>query len=344
MYQIRTLKKIAVILILFTAIFSCKKQKPTDNSSSHQPDETPGVYESIFNAPTFSFCGSSLTSNLKIKDGTDIGTVTVGNDSVYLYFTYNLTGNWYLGDAHAYAGKQSLIPRNIDGNPVYTQFPGKQHLNFCDLRQTFTFRVSISSLTIDNDAQCSTNERFYIAMRASVKQFSNAADCSTGTDQAAWGAPFLINPGSANEWATSFYYCKQNCTPTNSWCAFSQGYWFSNQNSSWCQNAQFGNLEVTKPQGVALWPAQTNWVKKAFFQASALQLSMNCINGGNPIPGSIVGDYNRLETFLSLLSYSNLQNGTFPGGTDTSGVKAAAGNIGTWICNNHCAADTVACH
>src|SRR5207244_3610412 len=99
--------------------------------------------------------------------------------------------------AHAYAGRQSLIPKNVDGNPVYGQFPGKQHLNFCDVRQTFSFRVLLSSLTSDNDALCPTNTSYYIAMRAAVKQFSNAANCGTGTDQPAWGAPFLINPGSA---------------------------------------------------------------------------------------------------------------------------------------------------
>jgi hypothetical protein len=89
--------------------------------------------------------------------------------------------------------------------------------------------VLLSSIFSDNNALCSTNEQFFIAMRASVKQFSNAADCTAGMEQPAWGAPFLINPGNANEWATALYYCKQDCTiPTISWCAYSQGYWFSN--------------------------------------------------------------------------------------------------------------------
>jgi hypothetical protein len=346
MYPIRTLRQFAIFLLLFIAIFSCKKQKPKEDPSPPDTNETPGVYEPIFSLPTVSFCGSASTSNLKIKDGTDIGTVTVANDAVYLYLTYNLTGDWYIGDANVYAGRQSLIPRSVDGNPIYGQFPGQQHLNYCDLRQAFTFRVLLSSLTVDNDSQCPTNERYYIAMRAAVKQFSNGADCNTGTDQPAWGAPFLINPNNANEWATAFYYCKQDCTiPTTSWCAYSQGYWFTNPSASWCQNAKFGNLEISKPQGVALWPPQFNWEKKALFQASALQLSMNCINGGNPIPTSIVSDYNRLQTFLSLITYTDIQNGTFPQGVDTIGVRAATRNVGRWICNNHCTAyvDTTAC-
>jgi len=343
----RTMKQFSFLLLLIIAIFSCKKQKPREDPPD-PPTETPGVYESILNFPTVSFCGSALTSNLKIQDGTDIGTVTVGHDAFYLYLIYNLTGNWYIGDAHSYAGRESAIPRNIDGNPVYTQFPGKQNLNFCDMRQTFTFRVLLSSLNTDNNTQCSTNEQYYIAMRASVRQFSNAADCISGISQPAWGAPFLINPGNANEWATAFYYCKQDCTiPTITWCGYSQGYWFSNPipNASWCQNVKFGSLEINKQDGTALWPPQNNWVRRAFFQASALQLSMNCINGGNPIPTSIASDYNRVETFLSTLTYVDIQNGTFPLTTDTTGVRAATGNIGRWICNNHCTTypDPTAC-
>ena len=330
------MKQFAVLLLIIIAIFSCKKQKANPGTPAPPPDDTTSVYEPLLTLPTVSFCGSALISNLKIQDGTDIGTVTVRNDASYLYLTYNLTGNWYLGDAHSYAGRESLIPRNLDGNPIYAQFPGKKHLNFCDMRQAFSFRVLLSSLTSDNDGLCPTNTSYYIAMRAAVKQFSNSTDCNTGIDQPAWGAPFLINPGNANEWATAFYYCMQDCTTPISWCAYSQGYWFSNLNSSWCQNAKFGNLEITKLQGTSLWPAQNNWEKKVLFQASALQLSMNCINSGNAIPSSIISDYNKCKTFLSALTFANIQNETFPSGTDTTGVKAASGNIGRWICYNHC--------
>ena len=347
MYVSRTWKIFAFLLLSFLiGMISCKKHQPTEDSPNPGPPETPSIYESIFTLPSVSFCGSVLTSNLKIKDGTDIGTVTVGNDAFYLYLTYNLAGNWYIGDAHSYAGRESAIPRNADGNPVYGQFPGKQHLNFCDLKQTFTFRILLSSLSSDNNGLCSTNEQYFIAMRASVRQINSAADCTAGTDQPAWGAPFLINPGNANEWATAFYYCKQDCSiPTISWCGYSQGYWFKNQNHSWCQNVKYGNLEITEQQGDDLWPPQNNWVKKALFQASALQLSRSCFNSNNPIPASIASDYNRLETFLSTLNYADIQNGTFPLTSDTTGVRAATGNIGRWICNNHCTTnpDATAC-
>ena len=342
MYINRPLKLFAVFLLLSIAIFSCKKQKPKD--TPQPPEETPSIYESVFTPHVVSYCGTTQISNLKIQDGTDIGSVTVSNDSEFLYLTYNLTGSWYMGDVHAYVGRESMIPRNVDGNPTYLSFPGKQKINFCDLRQTFTFRVSLSKLSADNNSQCPTNEQFYIAMRASVRQLNSAGECISGTDQAAWGAPFLINPNSANEWATAFYYCKQDCS-VPSVCAYSQGYWFSNPNAVWCQNVKFGNLEVAKSDGVGLWPPQNNFVKRAFFQGSAIQLSMNCFNNGIPVPSSVADDYNKVNTFLSTLTYSDLQNGTFPLTTDTTGVKAATGNIGRWICNNHCTTipDPTAC-
>jgi hypothetical protein len=348
MYRIQDWKQLAGFLLLFITIFSCKKHRPVEDPPNPPPTETPStIYESLLSFHPTSFCGSSLTSNLKIKDGSDIGTVTVANDDNYLYLTYNLTGDWYLGDAHCYAGQESLIPRNSDGNPNHDQFPGKQSLDFCDLRQTFTFRVLLSSLTSDNSGQCSTGTQYYIAMRASVKQIGGGIDCSAGIDQPAWGAPFLINPNNTNEWATAFYYCKQDCNtiPTVPWCALSQGYWFNNPPVIWCQNIKFGTLEINKQDGEALWPAQNNWIRRAFFQASALQLSMNCINSGNSIPASIATDYNKLGNFLSSLTYTDIQNGTLPSGLDTTGIRTGTGNIGRWICNNHCASttDSTAC-
>src|SRR5258705_682558 len=209
MYLTRTLKQFAFLLLpLFIGIFSCKKQKPIEDPPD-PPTETPNVYESILTLPAVSFCGSALISNLKIKDGTDIGTVTVGNDAFYLYLTYNLTGNWYMGDAHSYAGRESLIPRNTDGNPVYGQFPGKQHLNFCDLRQAFTFRVLLSALSKDNNTQCPTNEQYYIAMRAAVRQFSNSGDCIAGIESPAWLGSFLMCACTAERCRTALYDCRR---------------------------------------------------------------------------------------------------------------------------------------
>ena len=352
MYRIQCWKLFAVFVFLLLAISSCKKQKPIEGPPpSHEPPApSSSIYEPLPIHTLITYCGSPLTSNLKIKDGTDVGTVTVGNDSIYLYLTYTATDSWYLGSVHCYAGQEVLIPKNPDGNPIYEQFPAKQEINFCDLRQTFSFRVPLSALTSDV-GQCTTNVQYYVAMRASVKQIADPTYCVQGTEEAAWGAPFLINPGNTDDWATAFYYCKQDCVatppppPPPAWCAYSQGYWFNHTDVTWCQNVKFGNLEVQQADGTTLWPAQNNWVKRAFFQASALQLSMNCVNNGDAIPASIANEYNTLQTFLSQLSYTDIQNGTYPSGVDTTGVRGGAGTIGRWICANHCnsSVDTTAC-
>lgn len=356
MYRIQSWKQLAVFSLFLLLTSSCKKQRPTEGNSNPPPgQENPppslSSYEPLSNHSIVSYCGSPLVSGLKTKDGTDIGTVTVGNDGAYLYLTYNLVDDWYLGMTYCYAGQEFLIPRDPDtGNPNHEQFPGKHALNFCDLLQTFTFRVPLSSLTSDN-GQCPTNTQYYIAMRASVKQISDPADCDAAIEQAAWGAPFLINPGNTNEWATAFYYCKQDCLadppppPAPAWCAYSQGYWFNKTGVTWCQDATFGNLQINQQDGTSLWPAQNNWVKKAFFQATALQMSMYCINNGEPIPDSIANDYATLQAFLSQLTYAEIENGTFPSGADTSGVRSGTGNIGRWICQYHCnsSEDSTAC-
>lgn len=350
MYRIQRWKLFAVFVFLLLAISSCKKQKPIEGTPpTHEPPApSSSIYEPLPIHTSITYCGSPLTSNLKIKDGTDVGTVTVGNDSIYLYLTYTVTDSWYLGSVHCYAGQEALFPKDPDGNPIYEQFPAKQEINFCDLRQAFSFRVPLSALTSDV-GQCATNVQYYVAMRASVKQVADPTYCAQGMEEAAWGAPFLINPGNTDDWATAFYYCKQDCVatppPPPAWCAYSQGYWFNHPDVTWCQNVKFGNLEVQQADGTTLWPAQNNWVKRAFFQASALQLSMNCVNNGDAIPASIASEYDTLQTFLSQLTYTDIQNGTYPSGVDTTGVRGGSGTIGRWICANHCnsSVDSTAC-
>lgn len=328
--QIHPLKQLFVSISLLIALICCNKPQAEETT-----DPTPAgpPFEVLLTAPTVSYCGSTLTSDLKIKDGTVIGTVLVGNDATHLFLSYRLTDHWYLTGTQGYAGTTSSIPLTPNNTPDYNHFPSKKALNACDLAQTLCFKIPLSSLQTDNNAQCFTNAQFFIAMRATVKNVSNG-NCRMGNEEEAWAAPVLINPGNANEWATAFYYCKQDCTP---WCAYGQGYWFSKPNVEWCQSSvKFGNLEVVKDSARTLWPAQTNLMKKAFFQASALQLSMSCNNNNRPIPMPIVDDYNKLAAFLEGISYTDIKKGIIPSNADTAAIKTAAGNIGKWICANNC--------
>jgi hypothetical protein len=341
---IRPWKQLAFCLCLLASL-GCKKSSPVDN----KPEEVPKPpvllnYEVISNNYGISYFGNPFISDLKVKDGSDIGYVEVGNDTANLYLTYNLASGWYLTNVQSYAGAKAAIPSTPEGNPDPAHFPGKQSFDPCALRSTLTFRIPLKSITSNPNGQCSVDE-YFIAMKAMVRNITSPADCASGVDVDAWAAPVLINPGNSDEWATAFYYCKQIYTP---WCPKSQGYWFSKPGLEWCQPVSFGNLTATKDEGRALWPAKDNWIRRVFFQASALQLSKVCENGNRAIPSSVIADYNKLYAFLSTITLAEIQRGSTSvpiSTTDIDGYKKAADNISKWICQNHCTGtdDPAAC-
>jgi hypothetical protein len=343
-HLIRPWKQLVIFLCVFALLLSCKKQRiGKDSESSQQQQQFTPFYEPSTDSHGQPHCGTMFTTDLKIEDGTNIGTVDVSNDSQFLFLTYHLNSDWYLTGAQSFAGEKNSMPLTTQGSPNYNQFPGKETLNPCDLIQNLTFKILLSQLHSDPANQCPSGEQFFIGMRASVKQISNPSDCAAGASIEAWAAPVLINPGDASEWATAFYYCRQDCenttdaSPASSWCAFGQGYWFAKPDVVWCQNyVQFGSLSVTEDDAKALWPAQNNILKKVFFQASALQLSRVCNNNNDPVPQAIADDYNKLVNFLSGVSYTDIENGTIPANTDIQAIQTAAGNIGKWICQNNC--------
>jgi hypothetical protein len=333
-------KQLIFSLCMVIAFAGCYKSKPAKNPEAERPvPPVASVYEAIVNEHGTSYCGTSFTSDLKIQNGITVGTVEVGNDSTNLYLTYNLSGSWYLISAQSYAGRESLIPTSANGNPNPDRFPGKKVLNACSRSQKLTFKIPMSLLETDNGSPCPGGAQYFVAMKASVKQIDNG-DCNAGDEMDAWAAPVLINPGNSSEWATAFYYCKQECTPLtapDTWCAYGQGYWFVKPNVVWCEpSVKFGSLEIIKDSARALWPAQNNIVRKAFFQASALQLSMICNNNNQAMPADIADDYEVLVNFLSGLTPQDIKNGTVPATTDVDAIKAATGNIGKWICQHNC--------
>jgi hypothetical protein len=328
-HRIRQWKQTTVLFMLIAFLLGCKKQKTVEENPEVQP---PSNFEALFSTHAVPNTGSAFVTDLKTKDGNTVGTVSVCNDDDYLYLSYRTQDQFYLTGVQTYAGKKTEIPVTASGNPNPHKFPGKLQINACDRMQTMTFKVPLSQLQSDENTLCATNTEFFIAMRATVRQIDG--DCSIINDEDAWAAPVLINPGNADEWATAFYYCRQVYAP---WCAFGQGYWFIKPNVEWCApEVSFGNLHISKDDGRALWPAQANVLKRAFFQAAAIQLSMNCMNNSSPVPDAIAADYETLSAFLSDLTIDQISAGTMPAGADAEAIKTAANNIGTWICAHRC--------
>ena len=142
----------------------------------------------------------------------------------------------------------------------------------------------------------------------------------------------------------TFTFNGVGCPVINNWCAKSQGYWFARPQTIWCNNVTFGNNSYTQAQGDNIWnDAPNNSVaKKAFTQASALQLSMICVNNGNPIPADIISAYNTCVSFLSGLTYNQILTGSYPS-SSYSTISTAQGAIGDWINANEatCSGGTV---
>lgn len=329
-------KQLAICLCLFIAC-SCSKSKLPENPEVPVSESPTSLFEALYTSHGISYLGSTYTSDFKIKDGSSIGTVVVGNDGLYLYLTYNLSENWYITSVQSYAGPEMLIPVTSNGNPEPNKFPARNTYNICDLIRTMTFRVPLSSITADPGGQCNS-EQYFIAMKATVQNIGDNDDCNSGINQDAWAAPVVINPGNSNEWAMAFYYCKQIDVQSNPigtpWNQKGQGYWFAKPNVQWCEYVTFGNLVVSQEEGKVLWPAKNNLLKKIFFKASSLQLSLICNNPNQQMPASINEDYKLLYTFLSGLSYEDIQNGTMPVNTDIQTITESLNRISLWICNN----------
>lgn len=327
-------KHLLLALTIMVAALSC--QKPDTEETPTEVPPTIATFESLFEFPTKSFCGSNFTSPLKVKDGKNIGNVKVANDDLYLYLTYNLEQNWYLVDVQTFAGTESLIPRTTNGNPNHGRFPGKQGLSPCDMKQSFTFRVALSSLNMESEADCA--RRLFIAMRASVRHIANVGACTSGLDEEAWAAPILINPNKHSEWATAFYYCLQDCPPPPpAWCAFGQGYWFASGKHPWDNEVVFGTFSVAEAEGLKMWgTGKRTTLEKAFFQAAALQLSQKKLHPNEPIPATIKDQYDLIANALSIYKVPNDLKAAQLTPEEDKALQDAAGAIGKWICANNC--------
>ncbi|MFZ1369838.1 MAG: hypothetical protein WAR78_05630 [Ferruginibacter sp.] len=125
------------------------------------------------------------------------GTVSVTNDSLYIYVTYTATNGWKISQTHLYVGDCALIPVNNPGNPIPGQFPyASAHANVT----SYTYQIPLSQIPAGT---CGC-----IAAHAVVKQF-DANNQQTG-QETAWGNGVRINLSGGN-WGMKFDYC--SCVP-----------------------------------------------------------------------------------------------------------------------------------
>ncbi len=122
----------------------------------------------------------------------DAGTVTVTNDSNFIYVTYNTANGYVLTQTHLYVGACALIPVNKPGNPIPGQFPyASPHANLT----SYTYQIPITAIPVGG---CGC-----IAAHAVVVKLDAAG--AIIDQQTGWGNGTVINP--TGQWGMKFEYC-----------------------------------------------------------------------------------------------------------------------------------------
>ena len=205
------MKKLLLPALFFATLFSvsCKKNEQAlaaeqEQSATSVPQgsryvilpEGEGNKQTVLSREGDSGCVATIVT-LIAGQTINSGTVTVTNDSNFIYVTYTTTNGWVLAQTHLYVGDCALIPVNNPGNPIPGQFPyASAHNNVT----TYTYQIPLSQIP---SGSCGC-----IAAHAVVKKY-NSANQQIG-QETAWGNGTRINLSGGN-WGMKFDYC--SCTP-----------------------------------------------------------------------------------------------------------------------------------
>lgn len=205
------MKKLLLPALFFATLFtvSCKKNEQAlaaeqEQSATSVPQgsryvilaEGEGNKQTILGREGDPGCVATIVT-LIAGQTINSGTVTVTNDSNFIYVTYTTTNGWVLAQTHLYVGDCALIPVNNPGNPIPGQFPyASAHNNVT----TYTYQIPLSQIP---SGSCGC-----IAAHAVVKKY-NSSNQQIG-QETAWGNGTRINLSGGN-WGMKFDYC--SCTP-----------------------------------------------------------------------------------------------------------------------------------
>ncbi len=188
----RTLLPFLLLSFLF---FACKKEsvselaKPESEFSSTSNSSEPSYYEN-------EICGLATVTSLMAGQTNNVGSVTVSNNSNFVFVTYQTTGSYLLKKTHLYVGTLAGLPVNNAGNPQIGQFPFQT--NHGGGVSTYTYTIPRSSLP----GGCLT-----VAAHAEIIAYG--ANGSINYSETGWGNGTQINNGGS--WAMRFSHCLQEC-------------------------------------------------------------------------------------------------------------------------------------
>lgn len=147
-------------------------------------------------------CGRATTVDLLAGQTTKAGTVTVSNDAVNLYVTYNTAGTgWYLSATHLHvAGSLAEIPQTKSGNPKIGTFSYKR--DYAPPVTEDTYIIPLAQYGWEADR---TTPLVVAAHAVVVKLDGFGVTTATETG---WAAGLSFPGGS---WAMYFNYQLQSC-------------------------------------------------------------------------------------------------------------------------------------
>ena len=338
------MKKISMWLVaalLFTACQKDLSQEEMALASAAKADRS--TTEKVI-APTCTESSScnSLTKTLFAGQIIDVGNATSGggftitknqDGTMTLKFKLSPSLNYGLDEVQVYIGDGSGLSN--PGGDAPGQFPFSAHNLGGAKEATITLSSEqVAALsTYSNDGL--GNICYVVAAHAAV---SGGAGKET-----AWACGDRIT--ESGNWSMKFNFCTvAECTsdipPPQGACTLSQGYWFANTTTRgivWNRTVLVG---YPQQELQPLFPAKTNTLLKAVFQAAALELDVENTDdlAWSDVDVVTKDAYDKTMAYLSSKGLTTVAalSAYKPNAVDLKSLQAWAGTISNFIKNNHC--------
>ncbi len=189
------MKKVILFILLFWSVvfyFSCTKgnaQLKNRNSTDKSTRQSNNVTATKVVVPTDA---PSTITTLFADKKINAGSVSVTNDSYFIYVTYRAQKGYVLTQTHLYIGANYLIPVTKAGSVMMEKFPyNKVHKN----EISYTYQIPIMAIP---EGSCGS-----IAAQADVVKYNGEGKIID--QQTAWGNGVAINNKNSEE--MQFDYC-----------------------------------------------------------------------------------------------------------------------------------------
>ena len=284
---------------------------------------------------------NTLTKTLFAGQTINVGSAQAGggftitklpNGDLTLKFQLGEGVNYELDEVHVYVGDG--LGLSEPGGDAPGQFPYSEK-NLAAGTKTVTITVPAAQVPALPVTGC-----YVVAAHAAISPLPG----STASGETAWACGDRIT--TSGNWSMKFDFCPSitECdivVDPPSRCALSQGYWFANttiRNIVWGQPVTFGTTVFTQAQIQPLFPAKTDVVLKALFQASALQLDVEVSNKGltweyiNTYYNTVHQAYNNISSYFN----SNPNLSIKPNASKAKELQSWASTISDFIKSTHC--------